>query len=361
MAFSNEEIRDLKIRIDAALNGGRLDAWQTGFLTDIRACIERYGTNTRLSDKQVAKIYECLGGEGRPSQAIREQRYGAARPRQPRRSRLQRKKSSFHVRKARWFGRRFATWFVFAVIVGGTVGYYMAELERGGETDLNVNSAPEAIGNRAQNPSTSSAQSKGAAIVGRASVIDGDTLEIHGTRIRLYGIDAPESGQSCTVRGKQWRCGQQAALALANKIGSRTVSCEARDRDRYNRVVAVCRAGGEDLNAWMVAEGWAMAYRRYSPDYVRQENSALASKIGIWQGDFIAPWDWRRGKRLGAKETQQSSGCVIKGNISRRGERIYHVPGGEFYDRTKIDTAKGERMFCGEAEARAAGWRASRR
>ncbi len=206
-------------------------------------------------------------------------------------------------------------------------------------------------------PSASGADS----IVGRASVIDGDTLEIHGTRIRLYGIDAPESGQSCSVRGKRSRCGQLAALALADKIGNRTVACAPKDRDRYNRVVAVCRSGGDDLNAWMVAEGWAMAYRQYSADYIRQEVTASASKRGIWQGDFVAPWDWRRGKRLEATEAQPPATCLIKGNISRRGERIYHIPGGQYYDRTRIDPSKGERLFCSEAGAQAAGWRRSRR
>lgn len=206
-------------------------------------------------------------------------------------------------------------------------------------------------------PSTTSADS----LVGRASVVDGDTLEIHGTRIRLYGIDAPESGQSCLVKGKQSRCGQHAALALADKIGSRTVTCDPKDRDRYQRVVAVCRAGEEDLNAWMVSEGWAMAYRRYSTDYIREEDTASADKRGIWRGDFVAPWDWRRGKRLAATEAQQPKTCRIKGNISRDGERIYHVPSGQYYERTRIDTSKSERWFCSEADAQAAGWRRSRR
>lgn len=200
-------------------------------------------------------------------------------------------------------------------------------------------------------------------LTGRASVIDGDTLDIHGTRIRLHGIDAPESGQFCSVAGKKTRCGQQAALALADRIGSRTVSCDPRDRDRYNRVVAICYARDEDLNAWMVATGWAMAYRYYSTDYVQQEERASASKLGIWQGDFVPPWDWRKGTRLAGNEVeQQPKNCVIKGNISiSSGERIYHVPGGYYYDRTKITTSKGERWFCSEAEARAAGWRRSKR
>lgn len=208
-------------------------------------------------------------------------------------------------------------------------------------------------------------------ITGRASVIDGDTIEIHGTRIRLFGIDAPESGQTCIVNSKAGRCGQQAAFALADKVAGRTVSCEASAQDQYRRMVAVCRSGGEDLNAWMVAQGWAMAYRQYSADYVRQEEQASASKRGIWQGRFVAPSDWRRGKRIGVAETgqrlqspptssQKPSACQIKGNISRNG-RIYHMPGGQYYGRTRIDTSRGERWFCSEAEAQAAGWRRSRR
>ncbi|MGD9882672.1 MAG: thermonuclease family protein [Reyranella sp.] len=109
-------------------------------------------------------------------------------------------------------------------------------------------------------------------IVGVASVIDGDTIEIHGTRIRLHGIDAPESRQECTrPDGATWRCGQQAALALSHHIGRAVVSCEPRNRDRYGRTVAVCSRGSEDLNRWMVANGWAVAFRRYSFDYVADE------------------------------------------------------------------------------------------
>jgi endonuclease YncB( thermonuclease family) len=129
---------------------------------------------------------------------------------------------------------------------------------------------------------------------GQASVIDGDTIEIHDQRIRFFGIDAPESHQTCEAAGQTYRCGQQAALALADRIGQQTVSCEKHDVDRYGRIVAVCRAGGEDLNAWMVSQGWALAYRHYSTAYVGQEEAAHAAKLGIWRGPFTAPWDWRR-------------------------------------------------------------------
>lgn len=132
------------------------------------------------------------------------------------------------------------------------------------------------------------------AIVGVASVIDGDTIEIHGTRIRFHGIDAPESRQECTrPNSATWRCGQQSALALAERIGRTTIRCLPRDRDRYGRVVAVCFKDGEDLNRWLVRNGWAVAYRKYSADYVADEAIARSAKANIWSGTFEMPWDWR--------------------------------------------------------------------
>lgn len=206
---------------------------------------------------------------------------------------------------------------------------------------------------------------------GQASVIDGDTLEIRGQRIRLFGIDAPESGQTCERAGKAWRCGQRAAFALADKIGRRHIDCKKRDRDRYRRIVAICYLNGEDLNGWMVRQGWAVDYRQYSAgQYAGVEAEARQAKVGIWAGKFIKPWEWRQGQRpvsnaakpkRAAPPATQSTECRIKGNISSRGARIYHVPGGQYYNRTRIDEAKGEQWFCSEAEARAAGWRRSKR
>ena len=131
-------------------------------------------------------------------------------------------------------------------------------------------------------------------IMGTATVIDGDTIEIHGQRIRLHGIDAPESRQGCThLDGTPWRCGQQASLALADHIGTATVRCEPHGHDRYRRIIAVCFKRAEDLNRWMVASGWAVAYRKYSLDYVADEKRAKRAKLGIWSGSFEMPWDWR--------------------------------------------------------------------
>ena len=202
-----------------------------------------------------------------------------------------------------------------------------------------------------------------AALTGTARIIDGDTLEVNGARVRLHGIDAPETAQNCRSGARVWSCGREVTRALSRRIGSRPVACKELDRDRYGRVVAVCSVGGEDLNGWMVAEGWAFAYRKYSMRYLAEEMAAKVAKRGVWRGDVVAPWDWRRGKRLAATGTtvkRGGGGCSIKGNVSKGGKRIYHVPGGRFYDQTRIDTSRGERWFCSEAEARAAGWRRSR-
>ena len=203
-------------------------------------------------------------------------------------------------------------------------------------------------------------------IVGQASVIDGDTIEIHGTRIRFYGIDAPETDQLCYLNGETNHCGQRAAIALADKIGNHVVSCAPKDRDKYGRTVAVCHVQDIDLNAWMVRNGWALAYRQYSIAYVPEEKQAKQEKAGIWQGNFTPPWEWRHVAEHSQYTTtlsqpDKSAGpCLIKGNINRRGEHIYHVPGDKYYDRTIITPSRGERWFCTEADAQAAGWRRSK-
>jgi len=198
-------------------------------------------------------------------------------------------------------------------------------------------------------------------LTGPARVIDGDTIEVHGQRVRLFGIDAPESGQTCRRNGETWRCGQQAALTLADRIGQRTVKCEERDRDRYGRIVAKCFVNGEDLSEWLALNGWAVAYVYYSYEYTRAETFAKSNGRGIWSGEFVYPWEWRRGKREISVAKGDPGECRIKGNVSSLGERIYHLPGGRYYDQTKIDESNGERWFCTETEAQAAGWRRSRR
>lgn len=133
-------------------------------------------------------------------------------------------------------------------------------------------------------------------LVGQASVIDGDTIEIHGTRIRFNGIDAPESRQTCEANGVLYLCGQKAAIALSGFIGAHTVSCKKIGMDRYRRVIAKCFSDGTDLSGWMVSNGWAIAYRKYSMDYVADEERAKNQRVGIWTGTFVNPEEWRKSK-----------------------------------------------------------------
>ena len=132
-------------------------------------------------------------------------------------------------------------------------------------------------------------------ITGRGSVIDGDTLEIGGQRIRLHAIDAPESGQTCLdASGKVWRCGTAAARAMDDLAGGKTLACDPRDVDRYGRIVAVCHSGDTDVGAALVMAGLAMAYRKYGLDYVAQEQAAQTANRGMWAGQFEWPWAWRK-------------------------------------------------------------------
>lgn len=131
---------------------------------------------------------------------------------------------------------------------------------------------------------------------GRASVIDADTIEIHGERIRILDVDAPEARQPCQGQdGSQWRCGQKASLALSDWIGMRTVICESTRLDRYHRHLARCTAGGQDLGTWLAASGWAVPYRDCKCEAVRDAaDRAKTARLGIWSGSFMMPWDWRK-------------------------------------------------------------------
>jgi endonuclease YncB( thermonuclease family) len=132
-------------------------------------------------------------------------------------------------------------------------------------------------------------------IAGKASVIDGDGLEIGGERIRLFGVDAPEGDQYCTrANGTRWRCGHYATVALDRLAGGKTVACSTRDRDRYRRPVAVCTVEGLDVAGALAREGWALAYRIFSTDYVDEEDAARKARAGVWSGSVEAPWDYRK-------------------------------------------------------------------
>ena len=193
-------------------------------------------------------------------------------------------------------------------------------------------------------------------ISGGATVVDGDTFDIGGERIRLEGIDAPEMTQTCTnADGGTWACGRAAERALSQMTVGQIVLCDRKGHDKYKRTLAVCYVAGEDINSLLVRRGLARAFVKYSLAYSAEEESARAEHLGVWQADNIAPWDYRH-DRWQTAEGSAPQGCAIKGNISGHG-KIYHVPWSAWYDKVKVDAARGERWFCSEAEALAAGWR----
>lgn len=195
-----------------------------------------------------------------------------------------------------------------------------------------------------------------ASFAGRASVVDGDTIDVGGERIRLEGIDAPEAAQLCQrADGEDWPCGRTAIKALRALIGNNDVVCDSHGSDKYGRVLAVCYADGRDLNASMVKAGLAWAFVRYSQIYVNEEAQARQALAGIWAGTAQAPWDFRQSGWTTA-ETHAPKGCAIKGNVSSKGH-IYHMPWSPWYNRVTIEARRGEQWFCSESEAQAAGWR----
>ena len=193
---------------------------------------------------------------------------------------------------------------------------------------------------------------------GTVRVIDADTIDVGGTRVRLFGIDAPEMGQPCSANGRTWDCGAWTRDAVAKAFEGAYARCTTRDIDRYGRAVAQCEVGGRDIGQAIVASGLAWAYRRYSDIYDLDEKGAAIAERGLWAVEIALPADYRAAQIT--PDTAPVNGCVIKGNISNNG-RIYHMPGQENYARTRTNQSQGERWFCSAAEAEAAGWRAARR
>lgn len=197
---------------------------------------------------------------------------------------------------------------------------------------------------------------------GAIRVIDADTFDVGGTRVRLFGIDAPEVKQPCqTSDGKTVLCGQWAAREVRRLYQGKSADCTKRDMDRYGRIVAVCRVLGRDMGADLVARGLAFAFRRYSMDYDLIEKGAAVKGVGLWAFEVQAPAAFRAEKTPTIAPVPKGQACVLKGNISAKGVKIFHAPGQKDYDTTQTNTRKGERWFCSRAEAIAAGWRAAAR
>lgn len=229
----------------------------------------------------------------------------------------QRKTSKSHPR-SRKRSRSGSTSLVVSVLAAAAAGiwFFLAEagvvpgIEVGGiEIGASQTSAPvnePSSGAPASGPSAEADPAPSAsanAITGTASVVDADTLDIHGQRVRLNGVDAPESGQKCKdAAGKFYRCGTVAANELDSWINRNPVTCEITGKDRYGRSLGDCSVRGESVQAWLVSHGHALAYRAYSTEHVMAEVKAQADGAGIWAGEFVMPWDWRQGLRLSGEE-----------------------------------------------------------
>ncbi len=202
-------------------------------------------------------------------------------------------------------------------------------------------------------------------VSGRIRVTDADTFEVGGIRVRLHGIDAPETDQMCGGDGTpMWPCGAWAAQEVRARYQGKHAACDDLGRDRYGRVLGRCHVGGTDVARALVLDGLAFAYRRYAMDYDLDEKAAAVNDRGLHGAGVQSPAAFRASGRRGLAAQYRAdapAGCAIKGNISRDGKRIYHLPGQAWYDKTRIDPGKGERWFCSEAEARGAGWRRARR
>ena len=148
---------------------------------------------------------------------------------------------------------------------------------------------------------TAAAEAENPAAVDRmegvARVSDGDTLDVGGVRVRLHGVDAFERGQVCDLPTGDWPCGSAATNAMKSRADGRHLVCEVRDTDRYGRKVSRCERDGVDVARALVDDGLALAYRRYSGDYVVAEETARARRAGAWAGSFDRPEQWRRRDR----------------------------------------------------------------
>jgi endonuclease YncB( thermonuclease family) len=179
-------------------------------------------------------------------------------------------------------------------------------------------------------------------IKGRAHVIDGDTLDVGGHRIRLADIDAPELAQTCKGPSQLRRCGKLAAEFLSARIEGQQLSCIVEEIDASERSVASCKLHDVDLSTLLIREGYAFAFVKFSQRFVELEAEARKRRAGLWRAQIEPPWDYRA-RRWSVAAQQAPAGCAIKGNIGRSGERIYHMPWDPWYGRTKLSEGKGER------------------
>ncbi|MGH6815932.1 MAG: thermonuclease family protein [Hyphomicrobiaceae bacterium] len=199
----------------------------------------------------------------------------------------------------------------------------------------------------------------GPKIEGEATVLSGDMFRLAETVIRLAGIEAPEREQRCTRPGtKRWRCGDAAAEALTRMVKAKIATCVGEGRDDAGRTLATCTVNGTaNIAADLVRDGHVFAAGGAASRYAVLEKDAKTMKLGVWRGEVERPSDYRAKLWENAKRNAPE-GCPIKGQVSSEG-KVYVLPWSPSYSKAKVREAQGERWFCSEREAVAAGWRPS--
>ncbi|MBO0763741.1 MAG: thermonuclease family protein [Hyphomicrobiaceae bacterium] len=199
----------------------------------------------------------------------------------------------------------------------------------------------------------------GRSLHGYAYADGANTLRIGGTTLRLTGIDTPEVEQRCGRPGWSWRCGRAAEMALSKLVKGRRVSCALSGSDDAGHAFGRCSVGQMDVGAELVRQGHVFAEGGILARYAAEEREARAAKAGMWGGDVERPAEYRAKLWEGAKR-RAPKGCPIKGQMTESA-RIYVLPWSPDYERVRVHRTRGERWFCSEAEALAAGFRAARR
>jgi endonuclease YncB( thermonuclease family) len=199
----------------------------------------------------------------------------------------------------------------------------------------------------------------GTPLKGRGYAVGPDTLRVGGTSVKLAGIEAPESEQRCGRGGNKWRCGAVAETVLSRLVNGRTVSCALSGTDAAGRALGQCSVGQKDVGAELVRQGYVFADGTFLGRYTGEEYEARAAKAGLWAGDVERPAAYRAKVWEEAKR-RAPDGCPIKGQVSGA-SRIYVLPWSTDYDRARVQKTRGERWFCSEQEAEAAGFKAAQR
>ena len=217
---------------------------------------------------------------------------------------------------------------------------------------------------------------------GVPKIVDGDTVQFGDVKLQMEGIDAPQTDQLCFDKaGARWKCGVTARDQLKALAGNKSWKCEVVRKSQYGRLLANCRADGEDIALQMIRNGWATVSASAPATYLAGQQEASNAEAGLWAGAFVAPLDWRQHnwhakifghftvpQQTSAQlltsafgSTPPSPDCAIKGNVNTSGKCIYHSPGGRWYKRITMEAQYGDRWFCSPIEAVASGCRETRR